>query len=70
MNRSSLKVLHVRGDGDVYKRITKELDKYMVVRRNKTTHTFQELPKPHKHSMVDIMSLRERTKYFQHKNTL
>ena len=49
---SSLKALHIRIDGDVCKRIVKELGEQMIVRQNKTPHTFQELSRPHKRLIV------------------
>ena len=69
-NDSSLEAVHVRIDGDIYQRIVKESGESMAVRQNETTHTLQELPGPHKHSLVTIILLRERTKYFQHEKTL
>ena len=69
-NGNPLKAMHVRMDRDISKRIVRESGQQTVARQDDITHTFQELHRPHKHSMVVIILLRERTKYFQHKDTL
>ena len=66
----SLKALHIPVEGDIYKRIVQESGRQAILMQNKTTHTFQGLSTPRKHSMVDAILLRQRTKYFQHEDTL